>query len=374
VRRSGLLLTVWAAVLLWPVAGIGADAGSGSAQTVRIVFTGKGGGRYLDHTRWLREDTRLCYARLLADEDLSVRWRISWTAVLRRTAKGYALGKATRAESVVEGSVSGSAVRDSCDSADEEPGWSGETVCRSPLDTRSSGGISVTGRPGDRLRIALRGPVYASPGSPCELDIRNDQLVAAVEIAPDALARVAAGRATRTPVSRTSQRATARTSRTSTTASSTCTTVRTPSSGAAVFRSHRRSLVTVACALALAGPLAGCGSGSQTRDDARREACAAGRATLAGIGPVKLLADVAPALRAVVGVERQALAAVSADDPLDPGLRAGISSAERLLATIAADPLRTRTMSPLRTGVQAARRSVATAGELIGELCRRAAG
>jgi hypothetical protein len=186
-------------MLAWPAAGVGADAGSAAGKTVRIVFTGKGGGRYLDHTRWLREDTRLCYASRLADEDLSVRWRLEWTATLHRTATGYALSKPTMVEPSITGSVDGTSVRDSCDSADEEPGWSGESTCRTPLALRSSGGLSA--RPqGGGLRFGLRGPVFASPGSPCELDIRNDQLVAGVVLAPDLVARIASGRALTRPV------------------------------------------------------------------------------------------------------------------------------------------------------------------------------
>jgi hypothetical protein len=167
---------------------------------VRIVFTGKGGGRYLDHTRWLREDTRLCYASRLADETLSVRWRLEWTATLQRTATGYALSKAAMIEPSIAGSVDGTSVRDSCDAADEEPGWSGESTCQTPLAFRSSGGLSAHGERGGRLSLDLRGPVFASPGSPCELDIRNDQLVASAVFAPEVLARVAAGRAVTVPV------------------------------------------------------------------------------------------------------------------------------------------------------------------------------
>jgi hypothetical protein len=192
-----------AALLVWPAAGVGAAVGSAAGKaagkTVRIVFTGKGGGRYLDHTRWLREDTRLCYASRLADEDLSVRWRLEWTATLVRTTGGYALSKVVMAKPEIAGSVDGTSVRDSCDSADEEPGWNGETTCRTALGLRSSGGLSARAQRGN-LRLALRGPVYASPGSPCELDIRNDQLVAGVVLAPELLARVASGRGVTVPV------------------------------------------------------------------------------------------------------------------------------------------------------------------------------
>jgi hypothetical protein len=199
VRRAASLIAICTALLAWPAAGVGAEAGSAAGKTVRIVFTGKGGGRYLDHTRWLREDTRLCYARRLADEDLSVRWRIEWKATLRRTATGYALSKPTMVAPAIAGSVDGTSVRDSCDSADEEPGWSGETTCQTSLALRSSGGLSARATRGG-LRLGLRGPVYASPGSPCELDIRNDQLVAGVVLAPELLARVASGRAVTIPV------------------------------------------------------------------------------------------------------------------------------------------------------------------------------
>jgi hypothetical protein len=193
------LLVATLALLVWPVTGAGAERVAGRAQAVRIVFTGKGGGRYLDHTRWLREDTRLCYARRIADEDLAVRWRIAWTARLVRTGGGYALGTPTRQEASIVGSVDGTSVRDTCDSADEEPGWSGSSVCQTPLAARSDGALSASRR-GATVRLALRGPVFASPGSPCELDIRNDQLVATATLDPKVLARLAAGKQVTQPL------------------------------------------------------------------------------------------------------------------------------------------------------------------------------
>jgi hypothetical protein len=129
------------ALTVWPIA-VGAGTGSAAGKSARIVFTGQGGGRYLDRTRWLREDTRLCYASRLADEDLSVRWRLEWTATLQRTGTGYALSKMTMVDPSIAGSVDGTSVRDSCDSADEEPGWSGATTCRTALAVRSSGGLT----------------------------------------------------------------------------------------------------------------------------------------------------------------------------------------------------------------------------------------
>src|SRR3954462_4710368 len=135
VVAAGLALAAGAA----PVAG----TAPAKPLSVSITFTGKGGGRYLDHTRWLREDSRECYASLLADEDLRVQWRITWKGTLAPGAKGYLLRQPPRGNDTIAGSVDGSAVRDSCDAADEEPGWSGTTRCQASLDVHENGGLTA---------------------------------------------------------------------------------------------------------------------------------------------------------------------------------------------------------------------------------------
>jgi hypothetical protein len=198
-RTAVLLVAAAAALCAWPVAGAGAGSDVAKARTVQIVFTGKGGGRYLDHTRWLHEVTRQCYASRLADETLSVRWRIEWTARLVPGAEGYVLRAPARRNDAIAGSVDGTAVQDNCDSAEEEPGWAGTSMCKSDLDLHTNGGLSVRRAVGG-MRLELRGPKYKSPGHPCELDIRNDQLVTSVPLQTAALARLAAGRALTVPV------------------------------------------------------------------------------------------------------------------------------------------------------------------------------
>src|ERR687884_86204 len=97
----------WVAVLAaaCALAAAGVAWGSPAAtHTVRITFTGKGGGRYLDVTRWLEDSTRECYARKTADETLSVSWRMQWTATL--TADGR-LVASKPVERQVQGSVNG---------------------------------------------------------------------------------------------------------------------------------------------------------------------------------------------------------------------------------------------------------------------------
>ncbi len=198
-RTVVLLVAATAALSAWPVTNAGAGSDGARARTVQIVFTGKGGGRYLDHTRWLHEVTRECYASRLADETLSVQWRIEWTARLVPGANGYVLRAPARRADAIAGSVEGTAVQDNCDSADEEPGWAGTSVCESDLELHTNGLLAAT-RTKDGLRLDLTGPRYRSPGHPCELDIRNDQLAAAVSLDASALARVSDGRALTLPL------------------------------------------------------------------------------------------------------------------------------------------------------------------------------
>jgi len=196
-------------VLLAAIAGaalaLGAGLASGhaagqAAKPVVLRFTGQGGGRYIDVTRWLRDDTRDCYARRTADETVSVAWRLTWRASLVRTAHGYALRDARMLRPKVAGSVDGKTVRDACDVADAEldPSWVGSDRCSGPLPVKLDGRLGVSGRRGQEL--FFRGPIFGSAPKPCELSVRNDQLAAHVPLSPTALGRLAAGRPLALPV------------------------------------------------------------------------------------------------------------------------------------------------------------------------------
>src|SRR5947208_3961790 len=132
--RSGrLILAAFVAL-----AALGAAAGlpaSTSVRSVQIAFTGAGGGRYLDITRWLRDDTRECYARRTADETVSVSWRLAWSGTLTRTSNGYRLAAIGAMRPAVKGSIRGLTVRDGCDAADPEvqQGWIGSDKCAGAL-------------------------------------------------------------------------------------------------------------------------------------------------------------------------------------------------------------------------------------------------
>src|SRR5436309_14384845 len=103
------------------------SAGSNTPTRVQITFTAAGGGRYLDVTRWLRDDTRDCYARRTADETVSVSWTLGWTGSLVRTSRGYAVRGLSPLRPAVKGSIRGITVRDGCDAADPAiaAGWVG---------------------------------------------------------------------------------------------------------------------------------------------------------------------------------------------------------------------------------------------------------
>ncbi len=179
------------------VAGASPSASSGGAAQgygVRVVFTGQGGGRYLDVTRWLREDTRECYARRTADETLSVSWRVAWTGRVVPTGGGASLERLKRARTTAAGAVRGSSARDACDAAEEvEPGWIGSDRCLSTLPAKTAGELTSSGMAGGS-RLALAAPAFGGPSRPCELDIRNDQLHAHVALRAPDLERLAAGK------------------------------------------------------------------------------------------------------------------------------------------------------------------------------------
>jgi hypothetical protein len=201
-RQRALAAVVLAAAAALVLAAASAGGRAAGPSAVRIEFTGKGGGRYLDVTRWLRDDTRECYARRTADETVSVSWNLSWRASIVRTPTGFALRNPSRLPGTIAGGVKGKTVRDACDgdatASELDPSWVGSDRCVGPLPVRTRGGLGVTGRHGREL--AFRGPVFGSAPHPCELFVRNDQLAAHVPLSPAALRSLAAGKALTVPV------------------------------------------------------------------------------------------------------------------------------------------------------------------------------
>jgi hypothetical protein len=200
-RAASILLALVAGAALALGGGLASShAAAQAAKPVVLSFTGKGGGRYLDVTRWLRDDTRDCYARRTADETVSVQWRLQWRASLVRTARGYVLRNAKLLRPSIAGSVEGKTVRDACDVSDAEldPNWVGSDRCSGPLPVKLDGRLEMSGRHAQEL--FFRGPIFGSAPKPCELSVRNDQLAAHIPLSATALARLGAGRALALPV------------------------------------------------------------------------------------------------------------------------------------------------------------------------------
>jgi hypothetical protein len=202
------LAAVFVGVMLPATAASRDTNGRGPAAAkpvlVRIVFSGKGGGRYLDITRWLEENTGECYARQTADETLSLSWTISWNAQLVTRGKRQVLIPAKRTGSTVIAGVTGDSVRDYCDQPEDGPGdvgpdWPGTTHCDGAMSIRSRGKLTVRQSAG-RSRLVFQAPQFGSPPKPCELDVRNDQLVASVVEKQRMLDQFSAARTLTVPV------------------------------------------------------------------------------------------------------------------------------------------------------------------------------
>ena len=174
-----------ATVALALPAGAVSKPAPATTATYRVTFTGSGGGRYLDITRWLEDSTRECYAKKVADETLSVSWTLGWNVTIVQRGSKMQIRSAKQTQRVVQGSVRGDAVRDFCDEPEEGltevgPDWPGTTQCDGPMQIASRGWVAITR--GAKPHLFLRGPKFGSPPRPCELDVRNDQLETAVPL------------------------------------------------------------------------------------------------------------------------------------------------------------------------------------------------
>jgi hypothetical protein len=130
---------------------------------------------------------------------------------------------------------------------------------------------------------------------------------------------------------------------------------------------HATAVLRRLGAAALVVVLAGCGSGTKSLS----ASCDRQRRDLDAIGPVRSLADAQAAITKVIAIERRAvrdLRAANADPKLVGAFDGALGDARRLeLALAAADP--TQTMSALRMGPSAGRRTVERARLLVRRAC-----
>ena len=118
-----------------------------------------------------------------------------------------------------------------------------------------------------------------------------------------------------------------------------------------------------------------CGSSSVVKAPALDAGCKHGRDALARVGPIQDLGDATTALRAIVRLDRRALADVEASGAgrgrLAGRLRRSIQTTERSLHVLVGSDSQ-QTMTPVRTGVSNARRAAGDAQALVGSLCGQA--
>jgi hypothetical protein len=346
-RRGGAVLLVAAAAALcaWPAAGAG-DVGAANARTVHIVFTGKGGGRYFDHTRWLHEVTRECYASRLADELLSVQWRIEWTAMLVPGSTGYVLRSPARLGDVIRGSVEGTAVRTAAILRTERLG--GDDV--GPTSPRTA--ASRLGRQRVCSSVCAAAPGPASRATDIGmiswrrewLSIRVDQAASVGRSFPAGTRHTARGSSTRRHgAAHTSPHLRQRRPATSD-----------------LNDTDLNGAVSVSYAAVISAPP----SPGWAGDDARA-ACASLHIAL-----VSQAKGATRALRRVIAADREAIDALDPGDPLIARFRGGKARAEQALASFSGDPLRSGSMSPTATILPTARRVVEETRSLRSELCR----
>ena len=118
-----------------------------------------------------------------------------------------------------------------------------------------------------------------------------------------------------------------------------------------------------------------CGSRSSVKAPALDAGCKHGREALARVGPIQDLGDATTALRAIVRLDRRALADVEASGAgrgrLAARFRLSIQTTEQSLHALVTSDSQ-QTMTPVRTGVSNARRAAGDAHALVGSLCGQA--
>jgi hypothetical protein len=163
--------------------------------TYTVAFTGNGTEQHLDHQRNI-QDSGLCDSA----EHVTVSATLAWTASWR----GFRVGKPAGAAvaGIAGSSAQGTDVKDACglDLSLAPPGWIGQTACSAALVPAGSPALEAR-KTKTALVLGLTAPPVAVPiGTGCELNVRNDQLVAHVTVPLTKLAALKKGKSLTLPV------------------------------------------------------------------------------------------------------------------------------------------------------------------------------
>lgn len=186
----------WVVAALAVCAAVASAAAAASVPpTYTIVFTGSGTEQHVDHQRNI-QDSGVCDSA----EHVTVNATLAWSASWRGFRVGKPAGAATAG--IAGSSAQGGDVKDACglDLSQAPPGWVGQTACSAALVPAGSPAIEAR-KTRTALMIGLTAPPLAVPvGAGCELNVRNDQLVAHLAVPLTKLAALKKGKSLTLPV------------------------------------------------------------------------------------------------------------------------------------------------------------------------------
>jgi hypothetical protein len=170
-------------------------AAAASTPTYSVTFTGAGTEQHVDHQRNI-QDSGLCDSAEHVTVNATLAWRASWG--------GFRIGRAPGAAvaGIAGSSAQGNDVKDACglDLSLAPPGWVGQTNCSAALVPAGSAALDAR-RTKTSLIVGVTAPPVAVPvGAGCELNVRNDQLIAHAAFPLKKLAGLAKGKSITLPV------------------------------------------------------------------------------------------------------------------------------------------------------------------------------
>jgi hypothetical protein len=185
----------WLVAALALCAAVASAATAASVPTYTVAFTGNGTEQHLDHQRNI-QDSGLCDSAEHVTVSATLAWTTSW--------RGFRIGKPAGAAvaGIAGSSAQGTDVKDACglDLSLAPPGWIGQTACSAALVPAGSPALEAR-KTKTALVLGLMAPPVAVPvGAGCELNVRNDQLVAHVAVPLTKLATLKKGESLTLPV------------------------------------------------------------------------------------------------------------------------------------------------------------------------------
>jgi hypothetical protein len=185
----------WIVTGLALCAAVASAAAAASVPTYTVAFTGNGIEQHVDHQRNV-QDSGLCDSA----EHVTVNATLAWTASWRGFRVGRPAGAA--ATGIAGSSAQGTDVKDACglDLSLAPPGWIGQTACSAALVSAGSAALEAR-KTKTALVLGVTAPPLAVPvGAGCELNVRNDQLVAHLAVPLTKLAALKKGKSLTLPV------------------------------------------------------------------------------------------------------------------------------------------------------------------------------